>query len=69
MKKIKFSILTLRLIISSGLALNAQTSCDTTPDVGQTVGGCFTFSGPGGNVAGCNAYNAGPICYYTISVE
>lgn len=46
-------------------SLNAQTSCDTTPDVGQTVGRCFTMSGPGGDVASCNEYNDGEICYFT----
>lgn len=64
MKKIKFSILAFGLFLSSSLILNAQSDCDSTPDVGQTVGRCFTMTGPGGDVAACNAVNSGPICYY-----
>lgn len=51
---------------SFSLFLNAQSNCDTTPDPGQTVGRCLTVTGPGGDVAGCNTVNSGPICYFGI---
>jgi len=51
-------------MLCSGLVLNAQSNCDTTPDVGQTVGRCFTITVPGGDVAGCNEINSVPIYYF-----
>lgn len=64
MKKIKFSILAFGLFLSSSLILNAQSSCDTTPDPGQTVGRCFTVSGQYGDMASCNVQNSGTICFF-----
>lgn len=57
------------LIISTGFSL-AQSTCDTTPDVGQTVGRCFTVTTPHGDLATCNTSNPeGVICYFGKGVE
>ncbi|WP_139162674.1 hypothetical protein [Algoriphagus faecimaris] len=68
-KNFKIILSMAAFLVAMSFQLNAQTACDTTPDVGQTVGRCFTMSGPGGDVAACNELNDGPICYFTEPKE
>jgi hypothetical protein len=44
--------------------LNAQSTCDTVPDPGQTVGKCMIVRDKGGDLASCNPINDGEICFY-----
>ena len=66
MKKVKtLAIGCAVMLLSFGSSLNAQSSCDSTPDVGQTVGKCQTLSGPWGDLASCSTSNTeGTICYF-----
>jgi hypothetical protein len=63
MKKLNLILIGLFTVGSVG-ALNAQISCDETPDPGQTVGKCISGSSEEGEYAACGVYYEGPICYF-----
>lgn len=52
------------VLFSFSGAFTAQAGCDTTPDVGQTVGNCVTLSGPWGEINSCTLTNEGSVCYF-----
>lgn len=52
------------LALASVGTLNAQASCDTIPDPGQTVGKCLSGTTSQGDYAFCSTTNEGPICYF-----
>jgi hypothetical protein len=43
---------------------NGQSTCDTTPDPGQTVGRCVSGTTSAGDYAFCRVTAEGPICYF-----
>ncbi|MFN4000042.1 hypothetical protein [Algoriphagus sp.] len=62
-KKCLFGVFAI-LLFSTGSS-SAQSTCDTTPDVGQTVGRCFVVTTSQGDLATCNTSNPeGEICYF-----
>lgn len=64
MKTFKVILFSAIFFIAMSFQLNAQSTCDTIPDPGQTVGRCLIVQGPGGDLASCNPINVGDICFY-----
>lgn len=64
MKKTPLIILISLFILSFTNNSIGQSTCDTTPDPGQTVGRCVSGTTSGGDYAFCRVTSEGPICYF-----
>jgi hypothetical protein len=64
MKTFKVILFSAIFFVAMSFQLNAQSTCDTVPDPGQTVGKCMIVRDKGGDLASCNPINDGEICFY-----
>jgi hypothetical protein len=69
MEKLRFIILLCLFSFFLTGSSFGQSSCDSIPDVGQTVGRCVSGTTSNGDYAFCRATSEGPICYYGESIE
>lgn len=65
MKKVKNTLFGLMAVIALLTSTNLNAGCDTTPNVGQTVGICKATHDPDYSWYSCNIYNEGEDqCYF-----